>query len=436
MFYVLVAFVASALCSSDQSQCEDEVNLLQLRLGKKRTGEPWINELHYGGNVDEGVEIAGLAGTNLSDYKIVKYNGNGGKMYDAGSDEGLILSGSLPTSENGYGVKWFAVGELENGGVSQTGDGIALVKVSTNHVVQFLSWNGVFEATEGPAAGKMSQDIGVQEPRSGANHVSLQLRGTGTEYTDFTWQEPHPHSHDMVNIRQCFVVCPDPIVHPWINELHYRGHKNEGVEVAGPAGTILSNYNLVKYNGKNRRVYGSMELSGELTDMQSGFGVKWFDATPLQEGVSSRGARVGARDGDAVALVYKQGSLVVQFLSYVNTFEGIDGPASWGYVGKSKDIGVEEDNEDPGKDLKSLQLIGSGNKYSDFTWQGATASTHDLINNGQEFTPASSSTTTGTVTVFEDDSDNEEITTTGTVTVFEDDPDELIDLTAVTAHVN
>jgi hypothetical protein len=431
MFYLLVASVASALCTSDRSQCQDEVNLLQLSLGKKRTGEPWINELHYGGNVDEGVEIAGLAGTDLSDYKIVKYDGNAGKMYDAGSDVGLILSGSLPSSQNGYGVKWFAVGELQNGGQGQTlGEGIALVKVSTNEVVQFLSYNGVIQATDGPAQGKVSTDIGVQEPRKGANHISLQLTGTGTEYADFTWQEPLPQSHDLVNMGQCFVVCPDPPVHPWINELHYAGQRNEGVEVAGPAGTILSDYHLVKYNGKNKRVYGHMQLSGELTDMQNGFGVKWFDFTPIQNGVS----RNGARDGDAIALVYQQNLVVVQFLSYVKTFEAVDGPASWGNVGESTDIGVEEDEEDPGKDEKSLQLIGSGSKYSDFIWQEAVASTHDLINGDQEFTPASS-TTTDTVTVFEDDPDHEQPTTTDTVTVFEDDPDEVIDLTMMTANV-
>ncbi len=43
----------------------------------------FINEIHYDdststGDINEGVEIAGPAGTDLTDWKIVLYNGNGG----------------------------------------------------------------------------------------------------------------------------------------------------------------------------------------------------------------------------------------------------------------------------------------------------------------------------------------------------------------------
>ncbi len=42
------------------------------------TPEIWINEIHYddvGADEGEGFEIAGVAGTDLSDYEMVRYNG-------------------------------------------------------------------------------------------------------------------------------------------------------------------------------------------------------------------------------------------------------------------------------------------------------------------------------------------------------------------------
>jgi hypothetical protein len=44
----------------------------------------FINEIHYdnaGTDVGEGVEIAGTAGTDLTGWSIIPYNGNGGVSY-------------------------------------------------------------------------------------------------------------------------------------------------------------------------------------------------------------------------------------------------------------------------------------------------------------------------------------------------------------------
>ena len=43
-----------------------------------------INEIHYdnvGTDANEAIEVEGPAGTDLSGYKLVLYNGNGGAMY-------------------------------------------------------------------------------------------------------------------------------------------------------------------------------------------------------------------------------------------------------------------------------------------------------------------------------------------------------------------
>ncbi len=62
----------------------------------------FINEIHYdntGTDAGEFVEIAGPAGTDLSGYSIVLYNGANGLRYDTDA-----LSGTIPDQQNGFGT--------------------------------------------------------------------------------------------------------------------------------------------------------------------------------------------------------------------------------------------------------------------------------------------------------------------------------------------
>ena len=157
----------------------------------------FINEIHYddsGGDSDEGVEIAGPAGTSLASWQLVPYNGNGGGQYS-----GTSLSGTIPDQQDGFGTLWFAISGLQNGAP----DGIALVNDSGT-VIQFLSYEGSFTATDGPANGMTSTDIGVDEQPAPADGNSLQLQGTGNGYDDFTWAEPIAHTRGAVNTGQTF----------------------------------------------------------------------------------------------------------------------------------------------------------------------------------------------------------------------------------------
>ncbi|OAB77952.1 hypothetical protein [Cochleicola gelatinilyticus] len=158
--------------------------------------EPWINELHYdngGSDAGEGVEIAGPAGIDLSDYRIEFYNGSNGLSYD-----GLTLTGIIGDEGNGFAAEWFPRVDIQNGAP----DGLALVKISTGTVLQFISYEGFFTAADGPAAGAVSQDIIVQEDTGTAIDESLQLTGTGNRYTDFNWNGPTPHSRGLLNVGQ------------------------------------------------------------------------------------------------------------------------------------------------------------------------------------------------------------------------------------------
>ncbi|MDX2472204.1 MAG: endonuclease [Candidatus Krumholzibacteria bacterium] len=159
----------------------------------------WINEFHYddsGSDRNERVEVAGASGTSLSGWTVVAYNGNGGGTYKTWS-----LSGTLANQQGGFGTKYIKTKGLQNG----SPDGIALVD-ATGTVVQFLSYEGSFTATNGPAAGMVSTDIGVSEPSSSSKNKSLQLGGTGSSYSDFTWQSPLGKTSGNINANQTFIT--------------------------------------------------------------------------------------------------------------------------------------------------------------------------------------------------------------------------------------
>lgn len=157
----------------------------------------FINELHYDNidtDVGEAVEIAGPAGTNLTGWSVVLYNGSGGAAYDT-----IALSGSIPDQCGGFGTVAVFPSQIQNGAP----DGLALV--SPDGVVQFLSYEGAFTASNGPAQGMSSTDMGVSEPNSTPVGHSLALTGaSGNTYEDFTWQPPAPDSFGACNPGQSF----------------------------------------------------------------------------------------------------------------------------------------------------------------------------------------------------------------------------------------
>jgi len=60
----------------------------------------FINEIHYdntGTDAGEAIEVAGPAGTDLTGWSIVLYNGSGGASYDTDA-----LSGVMPNQQNGF----------------------------------------------------------------------------------------------------------------------------------------------------------------------------------------------------------------------------------------------------------------------------------------------------------------------------------------------
>ncbi len=159
----------------------------------------FINELHYdnrGGDRNEAVEIAGPAGQSLTGWSLVFYNGSTGSAYAT-----TPLSSTIVDQETGFGTILFPVprNTLQNGP-----DGLALVD-PTGKVQQFLSYEGVFPALDGPAQGLTSTDMGVSESSATGPNASLQLKGEGTVYQDFWWQTYPTSSYSQINTEQQFV---------------------------------------------------------------------------------------------------------------------------------------------------------------------------------------------------------------------------------------
>jgi uncharacterized repeat protein (TIGR01451 family) len=162
----------------------------------------FINEIHYdnvGTDVNELIEIAGPAGTDLTGWQLVLYNGGDGQSYGTP----IALSGVIDDEERGYGALVFLTPGLQNGAP----DGVALVDPSGT-VRQFLSYEGTFTATNGPASGRTSQDINVAEDPPAPVGYSLQLTGSGTCATDFTWAGPALASPGTRNNGQSFTTLP------------------------------------------------------------------------------------------------------------------------------------------------------------------------------------------------------------------------------------
>ncbi len=165
-------------------------------------GRIWINEFHYdntGADTNEGVEIAGPAGYDLTGHKVYFYNGDNGQYYTPV----LTLSGAIGNEGDGFGALWFDRVGIQNG----PPDGMALIRETSSetNILQILSYGGSFRLTNGIAAGWFAGDIGVAQSEGNTTDQTLQLTGKGKNHADFTWTGPVAHSRGSLNTGQQIV---------------------------------------------------------------------------------------------------------------------------------------------------------------------------------------------------------------------------------------
>jgi endonuclease I len=157
----------------------------------------FINEFHYdnaGTDSNEKIEIIAPAGTNLSGWKVLAYDGTGRASYAT-----YNLTGTTSNQCGGYGTNVVTATGLQNGAP----DGLALINAS-GAVVQFLSYEGSFTASGGAASGRVSVDVGKAETADTPVGQSIQLSGSGTQYSNFIWNAPRTASFGSCNTGQTF----------------------------------------------------------------------------------------------------------------------------------------------------------------------------------------------------------------------------------------
>ena len=191
-------------------------------------GQPnaWINEIHYdndGGDTGEFVEVVVENASNytLSNIQVLHYNGTDGNS-DAASPVTLDTFTSDVTVGDFtiYYYDYTANGEsLQNSKEAlalcfdNNSDGTYETLLSSGGVDQFLSYEGTVTGTtsDGCAGGLTSTDIGVDEQPAPPEGQSLQLTGTGSNYTDFDWNDPAAESPGSVNSGQTLSSSTGPV---------------------------------------------------------------------------------------------------------------------------------------------------------------------------------------------------------------------------------
>ncbi len=330
------------------------------------SGRPFINELHYdntGRDRDERVEIAGPAGGLLGGYTLVGYNGRDGRAYKT-----VALSGRFEDQGGCLGTRSFAFSGLQNGP-----DALALV-APDGEVLELLSYEGSFAAVDGPAAGLTTTDIDVAELGADPAGGSVYREGEGDQPGDFRFVLG-ASSFDAPNDGQTlngFCRQTDSstttAAELWINELHYDNvgaDVDEMVEIAGVAGTDLSGYAVLAYNGLDGMIYQTLSLTGSLPDEGGGFGAVSFSFPRLQNGV------------DALAFVGPDGD-VLELLSYEGLVVPLEGPAQ-GLVPEV--LPVSESSRTPVG--HGLARVGVACEAEDMSWR-AEESSPGRLNPGQD----------------------------------------------------
>ena len=171
----------------------------------------WINEFHYDNTVTDVGEFVEIVIENpgsytLSDFQVDLYNGSGGASYDVETVDNFTVG-------NTEGNYTFYYWDLPQDGIQNGApDGLSLSYLGTVITGQFLSYEGSFIAVGGPADGVTSTDIGVSETSSTPVGYSLELGGTGTQYSDFTWNAPAAETKGTINNGQTFGASSTPTI--------------------------------------------------------------------------------------------------------------------------------------------------------------------------------------------------------------------------------
>lgn len=172
----------------------------------------FVNEFHYdndGTDVGEFVEVVvgpGFTGS-LSNINVVLYNGNTQSAGVVYGTLNLATDFTEGVASNGFRIfsKTFPTDGLQNG----PRDGFAVVNTATSQVLHFISYEGSFTASAGPASGLTASNVNLTQGGSDpVGMAAIGRSGTGGNAADFTWTKftGIAHSPGFVNQGQTFTL--------------------------------------------------------------------------------------------------------------------------------------------------------------------------------------------------------------------------------------
>ena len=173
------------------------VMVLIIQSGLLAQPKIWINEFHYDnaeGDVDEFVEVvAPESFANRDKVSLTLYNGSKGEPYGSAHTLDTFTQGAKVDS---FRIYYKTITGLQNG----SPDGFCLDYEGT--VLHFISYEGSFEATKGPAQGLKSEDVSVEEVGTTEAGNSLQLIGSGFDIKKLSWTGPVTATKGATNVNQ------------------------------------------------------------------------------------------------------------------------------------------------------------------------------------------------------------------------------------------
>ncbi len=238
----------------------------------------FINELHYknnGPDVNEGIEVFGPANVNLNDYEIHFYKANGALHQTF--DKMINLSGVIDDEGDGYGAIWFDVPNIFDGIGA-----VCLYNSQTSQIVQFLSYRADQQvADDGIAMGLTATGMYDTGGTTVAGETgtmvgeSLQLFGTGSCPSDFTWEKDVPQTRGMLNVNQ--FILP-------IELLYFDAYakNNEMVEISWATAIEKNNDYMVVQRSANGRDFEDLQMIKGAGNSQSPIYYNIDDRHPLK----------------------------------------------------------------------------------------------------------------------------------------------------------
>jgi DNA/RNA endonuclease G (NUC1) len=233
----------------------------------------FVSEIHYdnvGTDANEALEIETPAGANLAGYTLALYDGASGLTYPTGIAPmriDTIAPTICPSGTRQVIVFNFPVNGLQNGGqdgVTPTiPDGWAIIGPDSKPV-EFMSYEGTFVATNGPASNYLSTDIGKAESAATSASQSLQRAGNGVWFG--------PSANTMGACNPATPVAPQTIIiqdRPTPLPVGFQTQFFIGTGSHDNSGTTVGNSD-VTWSSSNPAVISVEANTGILTGIQAG----------------------------------------------------------------------------------------------------------------------------------------------------------------------